>query len=85
MSSICLEMTKYDRVYVTFDPKIEKIGKTEGCMKFSRYMHNGTKQEAFAWQKPLGLDHSFSNRYSRTRFCISSSRSILQIMLRALL
>ena len=44
------------------------------------------------WQKPLGLGWSerdywasFLKRYSRTSTCISSSRSILQIMLRALL
>ena len=44
------------------------------------------KQEAFAVAKASWLmDYSFSKRYSRTRTCISSSRSILQIMLRALL
>lgn len=31
----------------------------------------------------LALGHSCTNRYSRTNTCISSSRSILQIMLRA--
>ena len=37
-------------------------------------------------QKPLDrLDQSFLKRYSRTSTCISSSRSILQIIARALL
>lgn len=31
----------------------------------------------------LALDHSCSKRYALTSTCISSSRSILQIMLRA--
>ena len=68
-------------------------------MRLSRYIpaasvcifqeSHGQKARGFCLGKsPLdgsGYLASFSKRYSRTSTCISSSRSILQIMLRALL
>lgn len=55
-------------------------------MKFSSYITGDITRGLLPWQKPLGgknsADYALS-RYSFTNTCISSSRSILQIMLRA--
>ena len=54
-------------------------------MKFSSYkqVKSKIKQEAFAVTKASWRGYSLTPRYSRTRTCIISSRSILQIRVRA--
>ena len=54
-------------------------------MELSSYKRKqfGIKQEAFAVAKASWRSYSLTPRYSRTRTCIISSRSILQIKVRA--
>ena len=61
--------------------KLEKWGNVSIFAEItkSRGFCAGKSLLRFAW------DYSLSKRYSRTSTCISSSRSILQIMARALL
>ena len=54
-------------------------------MELSRYSWIQNKRPLLLAKASWLEDYSFSKRYSRTITCISSSRSILQIMLRALL